>query len=382
MKKLIVALVLAVLASPGFAEFQPEKLGVVQTLPANYPPQWVVVHDGAFFHMLEGKFVVIDPLADTKGAQFKGFMTGSFMGQFAQSTRRPEDYVAETFYSRGGRGGKRTDVLTIWDRATLKVAGEVVLPPKRSNTMPEKYGLQLLNHEDWAAVFNFTPASSVTLVDLVKRKVIGEVQIPGCALIYPAGPKSFASICSDGTLLTTRLDDNGKAVSSIHSKPLFDSNSDPLFEKPIIDDGVAYFPSFHGYMQPVKLGEKNATAQTKWDLLSGAERKAGWRPSGWQLTGGDGNGKFYIIMNPHGGPGMQKDGGPVIWVYDLKSHKRVQTIDLKTPGISLALTGGKEPVLVVTNRNMKLDVYRADNGKFVRTIDFNQETPFVVYPAK
>jgi hypothetical protein len=42
----------------------------------------------------------------------------------------PELYVADTVWSRGTRG-TRTDYITVYDTATLKAVGEIVLPTKR-----------------------------------------------------------------------------------------------------------------------------------------------------------------------------------------------------------------------------------------------------------
>ena len=33
---------------------------VVRTLPVPYPAHWLLVHDGAFFHMSDGKVVALD----------------------------------------------------------------------------------------------------------------------------------------------------------------------------------------------------------------------------------------------------------------------------------------------------------------------------------
>jgi len=114
-------------------------------------------------------------------------------------------YVAETFRARGTRG-ERTDVLTIYDKRTLAPIGEVVIPPKRASEMPLHYNLQLLDNESLALVYNFTPATSVSVVDLVNREFLTEIPIPGCSLVYPMGGRAFASLCADGSILSVTLD--------------------------------------------------------------------------------------------------------------------------------------------------------------------------------
>ena len=193
-------------AALAHAELPVEPIGVIRTLPVPYPAHWVLVHDGAFLHMSDGKVIVLDADATTQPAQYKGMINNAFMGQFAIAAKRRELLVAETFFARGQRG-ERTDVLTIYDQAKLAPVGEVVLPGgKRFSGMPERHGLQLIDDERLALVFNLTPATSVSVVDLEQRTLLGELPIPGCALIYPTGKRGFSSLCGDGAMLSLQLD--------------------------------------------------------------------------------------------------------------------------------------------------------------------------------
>ena len=208
MKKL--TLLIALFASAALAELQPEPTGVIETLPETWPAHWIIAHDAAFFHMSDGKLIVLDADSDDPRARFKGFMNAAFIGVFVQATSRPEIYLAETYRSRGARG-ERTDVLTIYDKRTLGPVGEVViLPPKRSSNMPTDYNVQLVDDERLALIYNFTPAQSVSVVDVVAREFLAEIPIPGCALAYPMGGRAFSSICGDGSLLAVTLGDDGQ----------------------------------------------------------------------------------------------------------------------------------------------------------------------------
>ena len=111
------------------------------------------------------------------------------------------------------------------------------------------------------------------------------------------------------------------------------------------------------------------------------EGDEGWRPGGWQFNAVNGT-DLYILMHPEGRNGSHKDGGPEVWVFDLESHQRRARIKLKTWGFSLMVTPDEDPLMVVTNAQMALDVYRANTGEYLRTLGpHSQETPFVVYPA-
>jgi len=377
MKKL--PIVLALLSVAALAEIQPEPTGVIQTLPATYPPHWIIAEDGAFFHMSDGKFIVLDADSDDPADRFKGMFNGSFIAQFHQARSRPEMYIVETFHARGNRG-ERTDVLTVYDKSTLAPLDEVIIPPKRASEMPTQYNLQLVDDEKIALVYNFTPATSVSVVDIVAREFLGEVPIPGCALVYPLAGRTFGSLCNDGTMLVTELDEQGQATSSRRTEPFFDVDNDPIMERPAIHDGVAHFPSFRGNVYPVDLSGTTPVIHEPWSLVGNEE--GGWRPGGLQLAGSDASGRLYILMHSGGSDGSHKNPGSEVWVFDTQSKSRIKRIELQLPAISIALTRDDNPLLVATNINLEIDVYDAGEGTWLRTLgNFGQETPFLLHGA-
>jgi methylamine dehydrogenase heavy chain len=172
------AIATAILFGSARAELPVEPTPSVKSLPADYPDGFVYVVDGNFWGIESGKVVVADVGHETD--HHRGAVGSAQFGYFAAAKTRPELYVVETFYARGHRGA-RTDVLTIYDKATLNQIGEILLPGgKRAQTLTERGAFQLSADERFAYVFNFTPASSVTVVDLEKRRVVGDVDIPGC----------------------------------------------------------------------------------------------------------------------------------------------------------------------------------------------------------
>lgn len=378
MQKLL--LLLLAIGCSAFAEIQPETMGVIRTLPETYPPHWIIVQDSAFFHMSDGKFIVIDADSDDSAARFKGFLNASFIAQFHQAKTKPELYVVETFHSRGNRG-VRTDVLTIFDKSTLTPTGEVVVPAKRVSGMPTDYHLQLVDDERIALIYNFTPATSVSVVDIEAREFLGEIPIPGCALVYPMAGRAFASLCADGSMLSVQIDDEGGQGSSHRTEPFFDADSDPLMEKATIIDGVGYFPTFLGDVYPVDLNGSKPDIGKPWSLVG--EEEGDWRPGGLQLTGSDADGRLYVLMHPQGYDGSHKDPGVEVWIYDTKKKRRVQRIELAAPAISVAVTRDEDALLVATNINLEIDVYSVLSGEHLRTIgDFGQETPFMLHGAQ
>jgi methylamine dehydrogenase heavy chain len=378
MKKLL--LVLFLYSVTAFGEIQPEQIGVIKSLPETYPAHWIIAQDASFFHMNDGKIIVLDADSDDPSDRYKGMFNASFIGQFYQAMTRPEMYVAETFHARGTRG-ERTDVLTIYDKRTLAPIDEVVIPPKRASEMPLDFNLQLIDNESLAVVYNFTPATSVSVVDLIDREFLTEIPIPGCSLVYPLHGRAFASLCTDGTILSVGLDENGALDSSSRSEKFFDANDDPVIEKAALINGVGYFPTFQGEVVPVDLGGSTAVVGERWSLVD--EVEDGWRPGGLQVTASDAAGHLYVLMHKDGYEGSHKDPGIEVWVYDTDARRRVNRIEMQLPVISIEVTRDDEPLLVATNINMEIDVYDAGDGEHLRTIgNFGQETPLLLHGAR
>ena len=360
-------------------EFTPEPLGKVLTLPTPYPSHWILALDSSFFHMMEGQIVILDPLAPSVSEQYKGMYTASFMAATARSRKRNEHYVAETFFSRHGRGGERTDLVAIYDPSTLSVIAEVGIPAKRLGGIPKRIAMQLTNDQNFALVYNFTPAQSVSVVDLEKRTFAGEIDIPGCSFVIATGERGFSSICANGTLLTVLLNKDGSLKDTKRSKPVISVDDDPIFEAYGQVGKTGYFPTFTGNLLPIKLSGKVAQPQKSWSLVSDDERDAGWRPGGGIPVIADSTGELYVLMHPDGKDGTHKNGGGEVWVYDVKSKKRVRKIALKNWGISLGMTGGDgRQIMTVVNADLGIDIYDAKTGDYLNAIAASLSTPFLI----
>ena len=360
------------------ADFAPEPMNANLSLPPAYPDHWLVVHDAAFFHMREGRYLFVDPRAETVGGQVRGLLSADFIAHYEQSPARGEHYVIESFFSRGGRGGERTDVVSIYDAASLALSGEVIIPPRKLSSMPERLATALVAEDKLLVVYNFTPGQSLTVVDLEKREFVAEHGIAGCSLVIPTGDSAVTSMCSDGTFLTTTLSEGGAAASSVRSEPVFAGEADPMFEKAGITGGVAYFPTFKGDVVPVELSGDAAVPGERWPLASAEEKAAGWRPGGWQLVAADHLGRLYVLMNPNGSDGSHKDGGGEVWVFDAAEKKRVMRIPLPNWGLSVGVSNAEQPLLVVTTGELALETYSTATGEMEKTLAVSTQTPFVV----
>lgn len=373
----------AVVANPNLPPLPIEQVGLVNTLPARYPPSWFLVSDIAFQYMLDGKVVILDVAAKTLAEQYKGMFNVSFIGHTLESLTNGEIYVLETFLDKGTRG-TRSDILTIYDKSTLSVIDEIIWPvPKRLMSLPNRSTLTLLDDDRLLLAFNFNPATSITVIDVKNREIVSEIDIPGCVLSWPTGKLGFTSICNNAGLLTTQLTQSGQLKLQTRVAPFFSTDESPVFEHQEIIDGIAYVPSFAGLIHELDLSAEVAKVGDSWNMVPEAEQSENWRPSGTMPIGKDDHGRLYFLMHKDGTEGTQTHGGSHIWVFAADSRQRLATYKLKTWGISLGLSRGDSPLILVTNAELNLDVYAADSGEYLRTIsDFGQNTPLLLTGAK
>ena len=156
----------------------------------------------------EGDWVFVDySLVDVADDRFLGLIGVAQTRRPAAIEYSPDGtslFLVETFYTRGNRG-ERTDTVTIFDTHTRGVAGEVVIPAKRALLLVVEGTLALTDNGRFLGVFNLTPATSISVVDIEKREFVGEISTPGCSLVFPAGELSYMMICANGDLLTVTL---------------------------------------------------------------------------------------------------------------------------------------------------------------------------------
>jgi len=104
-------------------------------------------------------------------------------------------------------------VVEFTDNTTLATTGEIVLPPKRVETVPNLFNIA------YSADGHFLYAAYVTPARLIRRPRSGaadgarEIDTAGCVLVIPSGPNRVSSLCESGRLLTVTLDAQGHEAS-------------------------------------------------------------------------------------------------------------------------------------------------------------------------
>lgn len=299
-------------------ELPAETLGV-STLEGRSTAR-VYVADIAISHISDGRIRVFDA---TQG-KFLGMVSTGYAGNFTLSPRSDELYVATSYLSRGSRG-ERTDVLEVHDTQTLGWKYEVTLPPRRAQALNYRGLVRTTGNGRFVLVQNATPATSITVVDTRERKVVAEIQTPGCWGTLPAATSSrFSMLCGDGKLATITLDEQGQVVSRQVSDKLFDADLDAWFHHAEQVGDRYWFVSFNGELTELDLGGDVARKVQQRSLVSTAERKAGWRPGGYQNFAVDPQGRWLVVgMHPRGTEGSHKSPAAQLWIVDLASGKRV-----------------------------------------------------------
>lgn len=252
------------------------------------------------------------------------------------SSARNELYSIEIAYSRFRRG-ERTDYVTIHDAHTLEVTGEIVLPTRTSESATSIGYAALLDGERFLATFNQFPVASVSISDLERRTFVGAIPIAGCAGIYPLGPRRFATLCADGSLLEIALDEDGRRASARSTATFFDAVDDPVMMSGGRDGERWIFVSFAGVAHEVDFAAAGAPAISSWPLVDEGERAQGFRPGGKQSVALHAASRRLFAIVHEGEPGSHKEAGPEVWVFDLASHERVARFEM--PNFSAAFLG-------------------------------------------
>lgn len=298
-------------------------------------------------------------LSDRGGAQIIDGDTLRLLGtiytaHYANIAIGPDNgtfYVAETYWSRGNRG-TREDLLSVYQCPRLDLAAEITLPGRLISD-PKTHVFDLSADGRYAYIYNFQPASSVVVVDLHARKVIGSVETPGCGLVYPWGARGFASLCADGSLATADVNAKGE-YSLKRTHKFFDIDNDPIFDESVVDrhTGRGFFLSYTGLLYEAQLGDE-ARIASPWSIqeaagLSRATTRVGditWRPSGSVLIAHHrASERLFVLM--HEGPHWEYEKpGTEIWAIDVRRRKVLARLEVPEAASIVAVTPDASPIL-------------------------------------
>lgn len=334
---------------------------VTVAAPLRPDPHRVYVLDTSPATATDARIHVVD---GNDGALLGQIDAGYIPGVAIDAARR-RTYVATTYFSRGSHGA-RTDVVEATDNATLAIERETVLQPKRAQVAPELYDVSLSEDGAWLYVVNATPSTSVSVIDTKASRLASEIDTDGCVLAYPSGQRQFTSLCESGKALTVTLDRSGKELSRELSHTWIDVANDPVFANPSPEHGRYWFLTFSGLVRQLDFAHRPPDLGPGFFLATRQEREALWRPGGWQPSAVHaGSRRLYVGMH-RGREGSHKQAGTEIWVFDLKTGKRLarwNLADRALPAvISIAVSQDDHPLLYGLTEDSRLLAIDAFTG--------------------
>ena len=342
-----VALALLSAASLSHAQtvngLEPEQ-SEVATLSAP-KPSWIFVNRGFVFPGAS--------IYDTATGKMLGMVETSLLADVAIDPAGKYYYVSETMWTKGWRG-TRQDMVTIYDSAGLKLQTEIAMPG-RILIGGRRNNFVLSDDGKTAFVYNLSPASSVNVIDLVKRKFVRNVELPGCASLIPNPGIGFSALCSDGTIATVAI--GGAKPVTTRSASFFSATDDPIFDNFAYDKAKqeAVFLSYTGQVYIAKMGA-TPTVSAPFSLQAAAGVRPGdtrpldtnWYPGGGQQVAlHRASGHLYVLMHM-GEYWSHKAPGTEIWELDLDAKKVVKRVTLEEPASTIEVTQEAAPKVIVS----------------------------------
>ena len=320
-------------------------------------------------------------LIDADTGALLGTIELGYQGLLPQIPGSGDEIYNHAVYLSRGYHGDLVEVVEIFDARTLEIKGEIPIDPPKAMRGLASINLTTLTDNDRFLIQSFfTPALSFGVVDLEKRKYVGEIETGGCAHAMAAGPRRFLSLCGDGAVLTVDLDENG-AESGRESHPgFFDAEGDPLHPTGARSGDVWYFASVRGVMHAVDTSGGGIDFQEPWTF--GEEDDAGvWVPAApnQHMAAHEASGRLFMLMSvvpdlerKPGGYDFHRGIGFEVWVFDIESRERLGRYELDRPAAAIAVSQDDAPLLYATTYSAA-DIYDANTGELTRALTAGQE---------
>lgn len=287
-------------------------------------------------------------------------------------------YAYGSYYSRGSLGD-RTDVVQIYDAAKATAISEVEIPARAAGIGHP--GMMGLINDRFAGVWNITPATSVSLVDIESETFVGEVSLPSCSGIYPEA-EGWISVCGDGTAQYIQLNTAGQETRRIQSASFFDVFTDPVYDYSVPAADGWMFMSFEGLLRKVSLDGDNLVVSEAFDINPESDGTAdvngvmpkpddNWRIGSYQpFAYHDGEALLATLMHDGGGQETFEKPGTELWIYNMITGNRGVRIELgeDVTARGVLLTPGDDPLLLLATSD-GLQVRNPRSGRLLRTVE-------------
>lgn len=283
-------------------------------------------------------------------------------------------YVAETIWSKVNRG-TRQDLVSVYDSKTLKLISEIPTPG-RLIVGGFTTNFVLTDDGKTAYDYNFDPASSVNIIDMVKRKFVRAVELPGCAGMIPNPGVGFSSLCADGTIATVAI--KGATQDITRTEPFFDAAADPIFSNTVYDrkKKQVVMVSYTGLIRTASIGGKVEVSAPFSIQEAGGMKPAdvkpldiAWYPGGMQPVAlHRPSGTLWVLMHK-GEYWSHKEGAEEIWGVDLATKKLVKRIPVEGEPGNIQITQDDAAMIMVNSYKGKALVIDSKTGEVKHEIE-------------
>ncbi|MEO0438367.1 MAG: amine dehydrogenase large subunit [Pseudomonadota bacterium] len=289
-------------------------------------------------------------------------------------------YSYGSFYTRTYYG-ERTDAVLTFDVSSARPVSEIIIPPKSAGI--GHGGMIGLIEDRFVGVWNITPAMSVSVVDTLEDRFVGEISTPGCAGVYPVAA-GFLMACGDGRLQFIRLDSAGAEVERLRSDSFFTIDQDPVFDFAVPTATGWMFLTLEGLVYEASVSEGQIFLSEPWSInpkdepngtdLNGVpiDPDDAWRIGGKQAFAfNPATGLLVTVMHEGGGQETFEDAGTQLWAFSTVTQRRAYVIDLdeESKARSVELTADQEPLLIVApEKGDELQIRDGLSGRLLRVV--------------
>lgn len=286
--------------------------------------------------------------------------------------------VASTVFSRVSNG-KRDDYVQIYDAQTHNVIADIDIPEIRFlvNTYPWLTSLTL--DDKHLLIYQFSPNPGVGLVDLEAKKFVKVMDVPDCYHMFPTSNDTFFMHCREGHLLKATFDKDGNLKES--KTKAFHPEDKHVINTPAYSPKAKHlvWPTYDGTIYQIDFSSGDAVFKDSFEAFSDEEKKEGWAPGGWVMVAYHRPSEQIYLMADKRAKWTHKYPSKFVFVYDAKTGKRLNKIDLGHEINSIAVSQDDNPQLyAISSVDRTLYIYDAKTGKETSKVTDVGQVPLLV----
>lgn len=334
-------------AHAGIASVEPEESDVRTITPPTK----------SWFYVQRGFVAAGTAIYDSATGKYIGQVETPVLGDMAIDPAGKKYYVSQSIWTRRIRG-TRQDYVSVYDSQTLKFETDIDFPG-RMLVGGRQHNFIIEEDGKTAYVYNFSPVSSVNVLDLAKRKFVRTFELPGCADLILNPGVGLAALCSDGSMASVAL--KGGKTEITRTDPFFSATGDPIFDNVQYDKakGEVVMMSYTGLVYTAKLGAKISVSAPFSLQEAAGVRKAETKPLdvAWYPGGGEPialhrpSGHLFVLMHA-GEYWSHKAGASEIWELDVAAKKVVKRLTVTGEPTAIAVTQEATPRVIVAGDDL------------------------------